>query len=65
MLCESTYFFLIFMTVNTHWPRDLRTVFPCTNTGVMGSNPTQDMGVFVRSFCVCVVLCVGRGLATG
>jgi hypothetical protein len=33
--------------------------------GVVGSNPTQGMDVWVRLFCVCVVLCVGSGLATG
>jgi hypothetical protein len=31
----------------------------------MGSNPTRDMDVCVRLFCVCAVLCVGSGLATG
>jgi hypothetical protein len=31
----------------------------------MGSNPTQSMDVSVRLFCVCVVLCVGSGIATG
>jgi hypothetical protein len=31
----------------------------------VGSNPTLGMGVCVRLFCVCVVLCVGNGLATG
>jgi hypothetical protein len=42
-----------------------RTVFARSNTGNVGSNPTQDMDVCVRFFCVCVVLCVGRGLAMG
>jgi hypothetical protein len=41
------------------------TVFVRSNTGVMGSNPTRDMHVCMRLFCVCVVLCVGSGLATG
>jgi hypothetical protein len=36
-----------------------------SNTGVLGSNPTQDKDVFMRLFCVCVVLCVGSGLAKG
>jgi hypothetical protein len=35
-----------------------------SNTGVMISNPTRGMGLCVRLFCVCVVLCVGSGLAT-
>jgi hypothetical protein len=29
------------------------------------SNPTWGIDVSVRLFCVCVVLCVGSGLATG
>jgi hypothetical protein len=41
------------------------TVFVRSNTGVVGSNPTWEMDVSVRLFCICVVLCIGRGLATG
>jgi hypothetical protein len=41
------------------------TVFAHSNTGIMGSNPTQGMDVYVRLFHICVVLCVGRGLAMG
>jgi hypothetical protein len=41
------------------------TVFARSSTGIMGSNPTQGMNVCVRLFCVCVALCVGRGVATG
>jgi hypothetical protein len=37
-----------------------RTVFARWNAVIVGSNPTQGMDV-----CVCVVLCVGSGLATG
>jgi hypothetical protein len=40
-------------------------VFARSNAGIMGSNPIQDMDVCVRLFCVCVVLYVGSGLATG
>jgi hypothetical protein len=40
-------------------------VFPRSNTGVVGSNPTQGMDVCVRLFCVCVVLCVGSTLTAG
>jgi hypothetical protein len=40
------------------------TVFALSNTGVVDSNPTGDMDVCVRLFCVCVVLRVGSGLAT-
>jgi hypothetical protein len=39
-------------------------VFARSNTGIVGSNPTQGMDVCVRLFCVCV-LCIGSGLATG
>jgi hypothetical protein len=41
-----------------------RTLFARSNPGIVGSNPTQGMVVCVRLFCVCAVLCVGRGLAT-
>jgi hypothetical protein len=41
------------------------TVFARSNTGFVGSNPTQGMDVCVRLVCVCVVLCVDSGLATG
>jgi hypothetical protein len=40
-------------------------VFTRSNAGVVGSNPTRGMDICVRLFCVCAVLCVGRGLATG
>jgi hypothetical protein len=35
------------------------------NAGIVGSNPTEGMDVSVYLFCVCVVLCVGSGFATG
>jgi hypothetical protein len=41
------------------------TVFARSDAGIVSSNPTQVMDVCVRLFCVCVVLCVGSGLATG
>jgi hypothetical protein len=41
------------------------TVFARSNTGIVGSNPTQGMDVCMRLFCVCVLLCVGSGIATG
>jgi hypothetical protein len=41
------------------------TIFACSNTGIVGSNPTQGMDVCVRLSCVCVGLCVGSGIATG
>jgi hypothetical protein len=44
---------------------EARTFFARSNAAIVGSSPTQGMVVCVRSFCVCVVLCVGSGLATG
>jgi hypothetical protein len=41
------------------------TVFARSEAGIVGSNPTQGMHVCVRLFCVCIVLCVGSGLAMG
>jgi hypothetical protein len=41
------------------------TVFARSNTGIVGTNPTRVMDVCVCLFCVCVVLCVGSGLAMG
>jgi hypothetical protein len=40
-------------------------VFARSNAGIVGSNPTRVMDVYVRLFCVCAVLYVGSGLATG
>jgi hypothetical protein len=39
------------------------TIFGRWNTGFMGSNTNLGMGVYVRLFCVCVVLNVGWDLA--
>jgi hypothetical protein len=41
------------------------TVISRSKTGITGSNPTWGMDVCVRLYFVCVVLCAGRGLATG
>jgi hypothetical protein len=41
------------------------TVFARSNTGIVGSNPTQGMDVCLSLICVCVVMCVGSGLPTG
>jgi hypothetical protein len=41
------------------------TVFSRLNSGILGSNPTQGIDVYVRLFCVWVVLFVGNGLAMG
>jgi hypothetical protein len=40
-------------------------VFVRSEDGMVGSNPTQGIVTFVSLFCVCVVMCVGSGLATG
>jgi hypothetical protein len=41
------------------------TVFARSNSGIMGSNPTQGVDVYVRLFCVYVIRCIGSDLATG
>jgi hypothetical protein len=42
------------------------TVFARSEVGIVGSNPTRIwvFSVCMRLFYVCVVLCLGRGLAT-
>jgi hypothetical protein len=43
------------------------TVIARSEDGIVGSNLTQGMNVWcvcMCLFCVCVVLCLGRGLAT-
>jgi hypothetical protein len=40
-------------------------VFANLNISVVGLNPTRGMEVSGRSFCVYVMLCVCRDLATG
>jgi hypothetical protein len=51
----------------SHWPRGLRHELPLQSsiTEIVDSNPTGGMDICVRLFCVCVVLYVGRGFATG
>jgi hypothetical protein len=39
--------------------------FARSNTEIVGSNPTGNMDVCMRLFCVCVVLCIGSGLMMG
>jgi hypothetical protein len=41
------------------------TVLARSNNGVVGSNLIRGMDVCLRLLCICVVLCVGSGLATG
>jgi hypothetical protein len=38
-------------------------IFSRSKAGIVGSNPAKEMDVCVHLFCVCVVLCVGSGLA--
>jgi hypothetical protein len=57
------YMFLPPITViarSTVW-----TVLASSNAGIVGSNPTWGINVCVRLLCVCLVLCVGSGLAKG
>jgi hypothetical protein len=42
-----------------------RNIFARSDAPIVGSNPTQSMDICVTLFCVCVVVCVGNGLATG
>jgi hypothetical protein len=41
------------------------TVAAHSNVEIVGSNPTRGMDVYMRLFCVYVVLCVGIGFAPG
>jgi hypothetical protein len=43
---------------------EARTVFPRSNTGIVGSNPARGIDVFLRVFYVCTVLCEGIGFRT-
>jgi hypothetical protein len=66
-LCACSFNILqIFTLPITVAPRSKAwTVFTRSNAGIVGSNPTQDVVVCVRLFFVCVLLCVGSGLAAG
>jgi hypothetical protein len=35
-------------------------IFACSNAGIVGSNPTEGMDIFLRLFCVYVALCRWR-----
>jgi hypothetical protein len=61
---QVRHFARLFITVHgtpwpSRWPRGLNRLARY-NAGVLGSNPNQGMVV-----CVCAVLYVGSGLATG
>jgi hypothetical protein len=49
---------LVMATLDNHWPITVAalskawTVFARSNTGIVGSTPTEDMDVFVVLFCV-------------
>jgi hypothetical protein len=63
------YTFLCGSTIcrRSQWPRDLRhePSSPARTLGLWVRIPFKGMDVYVCLFCVCVVLCVGSGLATG
>jgi hypothetical protein len=42
----------------------LQSIAEADHDGIVGSNPTQGMDVCMRLFCVCIVLCLDKGLAT-
>jgi hypothetical protein len=54
-----------FMSITMAIQCEVWTACARSKTGVVGSNLTWGMDVCVRLFCVCVVLCVRTGLATG
>jgi hypothetical protein len=51
----------------SQWPRVVKawTIFARSNAEIVSSNRTQGLDVYVRLFCVCLVLHVRRGFATG
>jgi hypothetical protein len=53
------------MTITVAAPSKPWTVFARSDAGIVGSNPIQGMDVCVLLFCVCVVMCLGKDLATG
>jgi hypothetical protein len=68
----GTFFFVVFSSFqNINMPIAVVarpkawTVFARSNTDIVDSNPIGVIDVCVCSFCVCVVLLIGIGLATG
>jgi hypothetical protein len=55
---------VLFWTITVAARSKAWTIIACSNTGIVISNSTRGMDVWVRLFCVCVILCVGSGLAT-
>jgi hypothetical protein len=59
-------FYINFQPVPMDEQSEACTIFGCSNTGIMGLNPTQGMDVCPHfSVLCCPDLCVGRGLASG
>jgi hypothetical protein len=71
LVCLTTYYMIILSKHTMQVPITVAaqskawTFFGRSNTRVLVSNPTRGMDVCVHLFCVCVVLCVRNGLATG
>jgi hypothetical protein len=67
ILLLITYLFLLLISrpITVAARFEARTVFAISNARIVFSNPTQGMDVCVHLFCICVVLCVGRGLSKG
>jgi hypothetical protein len=63
--CNNSFHLFLVSSINlsrSQWSHGLRHRL---NTGIVGSNPTQGMDIYMRLFCVYVGLHVGSGLATG
>jgi hypothetical protein len=62
---ELIFFIFILWLITVAGRSKAWTVFVHSNTGIAGSYPTSGMDVYVRVFCVCVVLCAVSGFPTG
>jgi hypothetical protein len=56
MNCTYTYVLVLYMHMDSGADHSGRAVFALSNTGIVGSNPTQGMDVYVYS--VFVLSCV-------
>jgi hypothetical protein len=61
----TNYYYYYYLPVTVAAWSKAWTVFARSDAGIVDLNPTQGMDVCVRLFCVCVILCLGSGLATG
>jgi hypothetical protein len=59
-----TTYHLVFFPITVAARSKAWTVFARSNAGIVGSNPTSGMDICLGLFCICIVLCVGSGLAT-